>query len=389
MSTPTKRKADGGGMRSAKAKGSSANAALSPQTIEYLRGWMMSPEHIEHPYPDEHEKAIIMSDTGITAKQLTCWFSNNRKRFWKPKMEEMGRHAVVQAAMGNTLSPHTIEYLKGWMMHPDHIQNPYPTEEEKTQIMAATGIEKKQLTCWFSNNRKRFWRPKMDKLRADYGLSDTEPLPAALLATAASMTALAPTTVVANPPPPTLSNDLINDDILAADILAAVGCQPVVPIETTYALAQAPPLSTLDDHTSYGAPAADATAVAATTSTTQLPIETTYAPQDPPVAVTSFSPTMVAQQSMVALGEAFITHQQQFGVQEYNPLEGGGVAPVAALPLEGGDGRATLPLEDFSPSFFDQGGASVVDEVKQQQEGQQQPGNKRPKVSMDDGMVAV
>jgi len=280
-------------------------------------------------------------------------------------------------------------------MHPNHIQNPYPTEEEKTEIMAATGIEKKQLTCWFSNNRKRFWKPKMDKLRADYGLSDTEPLPAALLATAASTTAfaLASTTVVANPPPPTLSNDIINDDILAADILAAVGCQPVVPIETTYALAQPPPLSTLDDHATYGAPAADATVAATTT--------TVYAPQAPPVAVGSYSPTMMAQQSMLALGEApvvtmqpldassFITHQQQFGVQEYNPLGGGGVAPVAALPLEGGDGRATLPLEDFSPSFFDQGGAVAVDEVRHHQEGQQQPGNKRPKVSLDDGMVAV
>jgi len=404
MSTPTKRKADGGGMRLAKAKGSTANAALSPQTIEYLRGWMMSPEHIEHPYPDEHEKAIIMSDTGITAKQLTCWFSNNRKRFWKPKMEEMGRHAVVQAAMGNTLSPHTIEYLKGWMMHPNHIQNPYPTEEEKTEIMAATGIEKKQLTCWFSNNRKRFWKPKMDKLRADFGLSITEPLPAALLATAASTTALAldPTTVLANPPPPTLSNDIINDDILAADILAAVGCQPVVPIETTYALAQPPQLSTLDDHATYCVPA-DAMLLAATANTTQLPIETTYDPQAAPNAVTSFSPTMVAQRSMVALGEApvvmmqpldassFIA-QQQFDVQEYNPLGGGGVAPqpvVGALSLEGGDdGRATtFPLEYPLDNLFDQGGASVMDEVKQQ-EGQQ-PGNKRPKVSLDDGMVAV
>jgi len=39
----------------------------------------------------EEEKDHILADTGITAKQLTCWFSNNRKRFWKPKMEEMGK----------------------------------------------------------------------------------------------------------------------------------------------------------------------------------------------------------------------------------------------------------------------------------------------------------
>ena len=44
----------------------------------------------------ELEKTKIMEDTGITPKQLTCWFSNNRKRYWKPKMEEMGRYVVEQ-----------------------------------------------------------------------------------------------------------------------------------------------------------------------------------------------------------------------------------------------------------------------------------------------------
>mmetsp|Transcript_872 Transcript_872/g.1768 ORF Transcript_872/g.1768 Transcript_872/m.1768 type:complete len:276 (-) Transcript_872:243-1070(-) len=225
MSSPTKRKAG----ETTPQKG---GAALSTQTIEYLRAWMMSPEHVEHPYPNEQEKAKIMEDTRITSKQLTCWFSNNRKRFWKPRMEEMGRHDIVEAAMGNTLSPHVIEYLKAWMMHPDHIQNPYPTEEEKAGIIVATGIGKKQLTCWFSNNRKRFWKPKMDKLREQYGLSETDPLPAALLATAATPA-----------PPP----DDINHDMYAA------------------APASALPLETL----SYYAPIAP------------LPLETSFAPAFP------------------------------------------------------------------------------------------------------------
>jgi hypothetical protein len=48
---------------------------------------MMSPEHIAHPYPTDQEKAQIMADTGIELKQLTNWFVNNRKRFWKPRVE--------------------------------------------------------------------------------------------------------------------------------------------------------------------------------------------------------------------------------------------------------------------------------------------------------------
>ncbi|KAL7544261.1 hypothetical protein ACHAWF_007642 [Thalassiosira exigua] len=187
MSTPKnkKRKSD----RSDSTLSSQKGGALSTQTIDYLRAWMMSPEHIEHPYPNATEKKKIMKDTGITAKQLTCWFSNNRKRFWKPKMEEMGRGDVVESAMSNTLTPQTIEYLKAWMMSPEHVENPYPTDEEKAQIMAATGIEKKQLSCWLSNNRKRFWKPRIDKLREQYGLKESDRLPAALLATVAYDTA--------------------------------------------------------------------------------------------------------------------------------------------------------------------------------------------------------
>jgi len=48
---------------------------------------MMSPEHVAHPYPTEQEKAQIMAETGIELKQLTNWFVNNRKRFWKPRVE--------------------------------------------------------------------------------------------------------------------------------------------------------------------------------------------------------------------------------------------------------------------------------------------------------------
>jgi len=61
--------------------------SLPPETVDYLKAWMMSPEHIAHPYPTEQEKAEIMADTGIELKQLTNWFVNNRKRFWKPQVE--------------------------------------------------------------------------------------------------------------------------------------------------------------------------------------------------------------------------------------------------------------------------------------------------------------
>ena len=63
------------------------STSLPPETVDYLKSWMMSPEHIAHPYPTEQEKAQIMQDTGIELKQLTNWFVNNRKRYWKPRVE--------------------------------------------------------------------------------------------------------------------------------------------------------------------------------------------------------------------------------------------------------------------------------------------------------------
>jgi Homeobox KN domain len=63
------------------------SSSLRSETVDYLKAWMMSPEHIAHPYPTEQEKAKIMADTGIELKQLTNWFVNNRKRYWKPRVE--------------------------------------------------------------------------------------------------------------------------------------------------------------------------------------------------------------------------------------------------------------------------------------------------------------
>jgi hypothetical protein len=63
------------------------SSSLPGETVEYLKAWMMSPDHVAHPYPTEQEKLLIMEETGIELKQLTNWFVNNRKRYWKPRVE--------------------------------------------------------------------------------------------------------------------------------------------------------------------------------------------------------------------------------------------------------------------------------------------------------------
>ena len=115
-------------------------------------------------------------------------------------MDEMGKEANL---MGHSLSEHTVDYLKNWMLSPEHIQNPYPTPHEKIQIMQDTGIEKKQLICWFSNNRKRIWKVKIDELKQLYGLSEEDNLSDEHWEMyARTATAVNPASFSANPPPP-------------------------------------------------------------------------------------------------------------------------------------------------------------------------------------------
>ena len=48
----------------------------------------------------------------------------------------------------NSLSSHVVNYLKAWL--DEHINHPYPSEAEKAQMVADTGIELKRLNNWVS-----------------------------------------------------------------------------------------------------------------------------------------------------------------------------------------------------------------------------------------------
>eukprot|EP00585_Thalassiosira_rotula_P001986 CAMPEP_0196142660 /NCGR_PEP_ID=MMETSP0910-20130528/12028_1 /TAXON_ID=49265 /ORGANISM="Thalassiosira rotula, Strain GSO102" /LENGTH=552 /DNA_ID=CAMNT_0041404001 /DNA_START=79 /DNA_END=1740 /DNA_ORIENTATION=- len=93
---------------------------LSEQTKDYLKNWMMSPEHCDHPYPTPEEKAVIMVDTGINFTELNNWFVNNRKRFWqnvvKPKIPEI-KKAHRMKKMEESYDSCSAETI-----HPENIQ---------------------------------------------------------------------------------------------------------------------------------------------------------------------------------------------------------------------------------------------------------------------------
>jgi len=52
----------------------------------------------------------------------------------------------------------TTDLLKSWLF--DHLEHPYPTEEEKAVLAEDTGLTVKQINYWFTNSRRRFLKTR-------------------------------------------------------------------------------------------------------------------------------------------------------------------------------------------------------------------------------------
>ncbi|RDW81037.1 homeobox domain-containing protein [Aspergillus mulundensis] len=51
---------------------------LPKPVTEILKGWFHT--NLEHPYPSEEDKQVLMSRTGLTINQISNWFINARRR---------------------------------------------------------------------------------------------------------------------------------------------------------------------------------------------------------------------------------------------------------------------------------------------------------------------
>jgi hypothetical protein len=85
-----------------KSQGRGRSNSLPSNVVDYLKDWLMSPEHINHPYPTEEEKMQMVADTSIELKRLNNWFVNNRIRYWKPRMEALQRQKRPEPSSGAT-----------------------------------------------------------------------------------------------------------------------------------------------------------------------------------------------------------------------------------------------------------------------------------------------
>ena len=91
-----------------KKKGSKSRRELPEGAVATLKAWLLSPEHFTHPYPTPQDQIMLMQKTGIDKKQLKNWFTNARRRIWKPMLKkqlEQGKLATTGAGAGVVAMP--------------------------------------------------------------------------------------------------------------------------------------------------------------------------------------------------------------------------------------------------------------------------------------------
>eukprot|EP00545_Synedropsis_sp_CCMP1620_P011285 CAMPEP_0119008876 /NCGR_PEP_ID=MMETSP1176-20130426/3997_1 /TAXON_ID=265551 /ORGANISM="Synedropsis recta cf, Strain CCMP1620" /LENGTH=679 /DNA_ID=CAMNT_0006961287 /DNA_START=347 /DNA_END=2386 /DNA_ORIENTATION=+ len=87
---------------------------LPAGAVATLKAWLLSPEHFTHPYPTPQDQVMLMQKTGIDKKQLKNWFTNARRRIWKPMLKkqlEQGKLAATGAGGGGVAVPGVVPGL--------------------------------------------------------------------------------------------------------------------------------------------------------------------------------------------------------------------------------------------------------------------------------------
>jgi len=77
-------------------KAGKSRRELPAGAVTTLKAWLLSPEHFTHPYPTPQDQIMLMQQTGIDKKQLKNWFTNARRRIWKPMLKKQLEQGKIQ-----------------------------------------------------------------------------------------------------------------------------------------------------------------------------------------------------------------------------------------------------------------------------------------------------
>ena len=129
---------------------SKSRRELPAGAVATLKAWLLSPEHFTHPYPTPQDQAMLMQKTGIDKKQLKNWFTNARRRIWKPMLKkqiEQGKLTAAGAGVPGLMIP-TIPGAPGAAMN-GTMDNPHSVQAMRVHYQQAMGTQVSKPYCSF------------------------------------------------------------------------------------------------------------------------------------------------------------------------------------------------------------------------------------------------
>ncbi len=117
---------------------------LPAGAVATLKAWLLSPEHFTHPYPTPQDQVMLMQKTGIDKKQLKNWFTNARRRIWKPMLKkqlEQGKLAptgpnggvAVPGVVPGLMLPVMAPGMEGQLQYQQSIQSGSEMQQQVRQ----------------------------------------------------------------------------------------------------------------------------------------------------------------------------------------------------------------------------------------------------------------
>jgi hypothetical protein len=109
---------EGEGKLKGKKSGGKSRRELPSGAVATLKAWLLSPEHFTHPYPTPQDQIMLMQKTGIDKKQLKNWFTNARRRIWKPMLKKQLEQGKLAQAGGGPGGAGSVTIMNAQGGHP-------------------------------------------------------------------------------------------------------------------------------------------------------------------------------------------------------------------------------------------------------------------------------
>ncbi|CAC5361344.1 PBX1 [Mytilus coruscus] len=132
---------------------------ITPETTTILTKWYEN--HLSYPYPTDDEVETLTILTSLSTQQVKKWMANKRVRCFNTLSITGNKHPIKSKLAGKKknidiakqLNEKSREVLNNW--YQQHIENPYPSEQEKEVLAQGARITIAQVKSWFANKRSR------------------------------------------------------------------------------------------------------------------------------------------------------------------------------------------------------------------------------------------